>query len=190
MAPVLFFLSAPVLRDGSERGAVKDRSLGRLGPRRGAAGARGRRGDPRLSARKGAPVYDPFCGGGSIPLEVQRLGLRAYGSDLSPVAVLISKALVEIPSYSSAPTWSRRQTRSLPIIRGRRSLTVEGPPPDPSCYQGSRRTGQIAARRPLSPGCGRVQCARPTRAPKARWCRWCRPSCCQPRRGRRPGPCR
>jgi putative DNA methylase len=43
------------------------------------------------------PVYDPFCGGGSIPLEAQRLGLRAYGSDLNPVAVLIGKALVEIP---------------------------------------------------------------------------------------------
>jgi putative DNA methylase len=47
---------------------------------------------------KAPPVYDPFCGGGSIPLEAQRLGLRAYGSDLNPVAVLISKALVEIPS--------------------------------------------------------------------------------------------
>ncbi|MEQ8354150.1 MAG: DUF1156 domain-containing protein [Kiloniellaceae bacterium] len=46
---------------------------------------------------KAPPVYDPFCGGGSIPLEGQRLGLRAYGSDLNPVAVLISKALVEIP---------------------------------------------------------------------------------------------
>jgi putative DNA methylase len=43
------------------------------------------------------PVYDPFSGGGSIPLEAQRLGLRAYGSDLNPVAVLIGKALVEIP---------------------------------------------------------------------------------------------
>jgi putative DNA methylase len=35
---------------------------------------------------KAPPVYDPFCGGGSIPLEAQRLGLRAYGSDLNPVA--------------------------------------------------------------------------------------------------------
>lgn len=43
------------------------------------------------------PVYDPFSGGASIPLEAQRLGLRAYGSDLNPVAVLIGKALVEIP---------------------------------------------------------------------------------------------
>ncbi len=48
-------------------------------------------------AEHAPPVYDPFCGGGSIPLEAQRLGLRAYGSDLNPVAVLISKALVEIP---------------------------------------------------------------------------------------------
>jgi putative DNA methylase len=43
------------------------------------------------------PVLDPFCGGGSIPLEAQRLGLKAYGSDLNPVAVLITKALIEIP---------------------------------------------------------------------------------------------
>jgi len=43
------------------------------------------------------PIYDPFCGGGSIPLEAQRLGLEALGSDLNPVAVLITKALIEIP---------------------------------------------------------------------------------------------
>ncbi len=46
---------------------------------------------------KAPSVYDPFSGGGSIPLEAQRLGLRAYGSDLNPVAVLIGKALVEVP---------------------------------------------------------------------------------------------
>lgn len=42
-------------------------------------------------------VYDPFSGGCSIPLEAQRLGLPAYGSDLNPVAVMIGKAMVEIP---------------------------------------------------------------------------------------------
>ena len=42
-------------------------------------------------------IYDPFCGGGSIPLETQRLGMKAVGSDLNPVAVLITKALIEIP---------------------------------------------------------------------------------------------
>ena len=46
---------------------------------------------------KALPVYDPFCGGGSIPLEAQRLGLRAVGSDLNPIAVLITKALIELP---------------------------------------------------------------------------------------------
>ncbi|HPO87569.1 MAG TPA: DUF1156 domain-containing protein [Candidatus Hydrogenedentes bacterium] len=48
-------------------------------------------------ATKAPPVLDPFAGGGSIPLEAQRLGLRAYASDLNPVAVLINKALIEIP---------------------------------------------------------------------------------------------
>lgn len=43
------------------------------------------------------PVMDPFAGGGSIPLEAQRLGLEAHASDLNPVAVLINKALIEIP---------------------------------------------------------------------------------------------
>ena len=42
-------------------------------------------------------IYDPFCGGGSIPLEAQRLGLDSVGSDLNPVPVLITKALVELP---------------------------------------------------------------------------------------------
>ncbi len=64
--------------------------------------------DPRLLAHawaeieascgSGVPaVLDPFAGGGSIPLEAQRLGLRAYAGDLNPVAVLINKAQVEIP---------------------------------------------------------------------------------------------
>ena len=48
-------------------------------------------------ARHAPPVCDPFCGGGSIPLEAQRLGLRAHGSDLNPVAVLVSKATCEMP---------------------------------------------------------------------------------------------
>jgi len=43
------------------------------------------------------PILDPFAGGGTIPLEAQRLGLEAHASDLNPVAVLIDKALIEIP---------------------------------------------------------------------------------------------
>lgn len=48
-------------------------------------------------------VLDPFAGGGSIPMEAQRLGLETHASDLNPVAVLINKALIEIP-----PKWADR----------------------------------------------------------------------------------
>ncbi len=41
--------------------------------------------------------HDPFAGGGAIPLEMQRLGLTAYASDLNPVAVMINKAMIELP---------------------------------------------------------------------------------------------
>ena len=48
-------------------------------------------------------ILDPFAGGGSIRLEAQRLGLEAHASDLNPVAVLINKALIEVP-----PKWAGR----------------------------------------------------------------------------------
>ena len=48
-------------------------------------------------ADRALPLYDPFAGGASIPLEAQRLGLTARASDLNPVAVLINKALIEVP---------------------------------------------------------------------------------------------
>jgi putative DNA methylase len=52
-----------------------------------------------LRSTHGKPpqIHDPFCGGGSIPLEAQRLGLSAKASDLNPVAVLINTALIDIP---------------------------------------------------------------------------------------------
>jgi len=57
--------------------------------------------DPRakeLFDRHKLPTFqDPFAGGGALPLEAQRLGLEAYASDLNPVAVLINKAMIEIP---------------------------------------------------------------------------------------------
>lgn len=59
------------------------------------------------------PVHDPFAGGGTIPLEAQRLGLRAIASDLNPVAVLINKALLEV-----APRFSGR----APVHPDARSL--------------------------------------------------------------------
>ena len=51
-----------------------------------------------LFDRKKLPAFhDPFAGGGALPLEAQRLGLESYASDLNPVAVLINKAMIEIP---------------------------------------------------------------------------------------------
>jgi putative DNA methylase len=51
-----------------------------------------------LFDRKKLPAFhDPFAGGGALPLEAQRLGLEAYASDLNPAAVLINKAMIEIP---------------------------------------------------------------------------------------------
>jgi len=49
-------------------------------------------------------LHDPFSGGGTIPLEAQRLGLEAYASDLNPVAVLINKAMIEFPPKFSGQT--------------------------------------------------------------------------------------
>ena len=58
-------------------------------------------GEPRareLYDRHKLPTFhDPFAGGGALPLEAQRLGLESYASDLNPVAVLINKAMIEIP---------------------------------------------------------------------------------------------
>ena len=65
-------------------------------------------------------VADPFCGGGTIPLEGQRLGLRVYGGDLNPIAALISKALVEIPP---------RFWRSGAVNPGAPAVSAAGPRP-------------------------------------------------------------
>ncbi len=56
--------------------------------------------------------HDPFAGGGSLPLEAQRLGLEAYASDLNPVAVLINKAMIEIPpKFANRPPVNPTQRR-------------------------------------------------------------------------------
>ena len=60
--------------------------------------------------------HDPFAGGGALPLEAQRLGLEAHASDLNPVAVLINKAMIEIPpKFAGQPPVN-------PASRGEKSL--------------------------------------------------------------------
>ena len=68
-------------------------------------------------------IYDPFCGGGSIPLEAQRLGLKAVGSDLNPVAVLITKALIEIPPKfaNKPPVNPNADPMGMTVRKGRKS---------------------------------------------------------------------
>lgn len=63
--------------------------------------------------------HDPFAGGGALPLEAQRLGLEAYASDLNPVAVLINKAMIEIP-----PKFARKPPVN-PEARCGRTLLAE-----------------------------------------------------------------
>jgi len=69
---------------------------------------------PELFNPEKLPAFhDPFAGGGALPLEAQRLGLEAYASDLNPVAVLINKAMIEIPPKFAGwepvnPKWQQK----------------------------------------------------------------------------------
>ena len=75
---------------------------------------------------KALPIYDPFCGGGSIPLEAQRLGLRAAGSDLNPVAVLITKALIELPPRlaNHPPVNPKADKTGVPVGKGKKAQVI------------------------------------------------------------------
>jgi putative DNA methylase len=60
-------------------------------------------------------IVDPFCGGGAIPLEAQRLGLEVHASDLNPVAVLVTKALIELPpKFADRPPVHPDSGKTLP----------------------------------------------------------------------------
>jgi putative DNA methylase len=145
---------------------------------------------------KAPPVYDPFCGGGSIPLEAQRLGLRAYGSDLNPVAVLISKVLVEIP-----PKFAGRPPVHPGHDRYKRYRGAQGMAEDVRFYgqwmrnEAERRIGHLYPKARLPDGSEAAVIAwlwartvrSPDPRPRARWCHWSRRSCFPQRRGRRLG---
>ncbi len=84
-----------------------------------------------LFDRKKLPEFhDPFAGGGSLPLEAQRLGLEAYASDLNPVAVLICKAMIEIPPRFAGkppvnPESRGEKTLLAPEWKGARGLAED-----------------------------------------------------------------
>jgi len=59
--------------------------------------------------------YDPFCGGGAIPFEAQRLGLESHASDINPMAVIINKMMIEIPHRFKGKKSISRSTTDLTL---------------------------------------------------------------------------
>ena len=70
--------------------------------------------------------HDPFAGGGALPLEAQRLGLNAYASDLNPVAVLINKAMIEIPPKFAGRPPVNPEARNEPTVVARTWKGAQG----------------------------------------------------------------
>ena len=70
--------------------------------------------------------HDPFAGGGALPLEAQRLGLEAHASDLNPVAVLINKAMIEVPPKFAGRSPVNPETRSQPRLVDRQWRGAQG----------------------------------------------------------------
>jgi len=73
------------------------------------------------------PIVDPFAGGGSIPLEAKRLGLKTYASDLNPVAVLINRVMLEFPNKFDGypPVHPSLQNSELKVWHGLEGLAAD-----------------------------------------------------------------
>ena len=133
------------------------------------------------------PILDPFAGGGAIPLEAQRLGLTALAGDLNPVAVLINKAMIEIPPrFAGMPpvhpdidkdltTWERAQGLAADVEAYGRWMRDEAHERIGHLYLDA--TGPTARSSPPSPGSGPAPSSRPTRAGRV-MCRWWRRGRC------------
>lgn len=78
---------------------------------------------------------DPFSGGGSLPFEAQRLGMKAYGGDLNPVAVMINKAMFEIPTRFAGQ--EPVHGKGLDIKGGRDQKSYSGLAEDVQYYAGA-----------------------------------------------------
>ncbi len=70
--------------------------------------------------------HDPFAGGGALPLEAQRLGLEAFASDLNPVAVLVNKAMIEIPPRFAGKPPVNPESRSEKTLLAREWKGAQG----------------------------------------------------------------
>lgn len=93
--------------------------------------------------------HDPFAGGGALPLEAQRLGLESYASDLNPVAVLINKAMIEIPPKFAGRPPVNPEARSEQTLAMRQWKGAEGLAQDVRHYgswmrdEAEKRIGQF-----------------------------------------------
>jgi putative DNA methylase len=95
------------------------------------------------------PFHDPFAGGGSLPLEAQRLGLEANASDLNPVAVLINKAMIEIPPKFAGRPPVNPEVRNQPRLMAQTWKRAQGLAEDVRYYgkwmrdEGEKRIGHL-----------------------------------------------
>jgi putative DNA methylase len=93
--------------------------------------------------------HDPFAGSGSIPLEAQRLGLEVFASDLNPVAVLINKAMIEIPHKFAGKPPVNPEARSDRHLFNKQWKVADGLAEDVRyygqwmCHQAKRRIGHL-----------------------------------------------
>ena len=101
--------------------------------------------------------HDPFAGGGALPLEAQRLGLEAYASDLNPVAVLINKAMIEIPPRFTGSPPVNPEVRSAEELVDRQWTGAHGLADDVRYYghwmrdEAHRRIGHLYPKLTVTP---------------------------------------
>ena len=101
--------------------------------------------------------HDPFAGGGAIPLDAQRLGLEAHASDLNPVAVLINKAMIEIPPRFAGRPPVNPEARARKSVAGREWRGAAGLAEDVRYYgkwmrdEAERRIGHLYPKARITP---------------------------------------
>ena len=101
--------------------------------------------------------HDPFSGGGAIPLEAQRLGLEAHASDLNPVAVLINKAMIEIPPLFAGRPPVNPEAQARKSVAGREWRGATGLAEDVRYYgqwmrnEAERRIGHLYPKARITP---------------------------------------
>ena len=101
--------------------------------------------------------HDPFAGGGALPLEAQRLGLESYASDLNPVAVLINKAMIEIPPKFAGMPPVNPEARNDKSMFARKWKGAEGLAEDVRYYgkwmrdEAERRIGHLYPKVEITP---------------------------------------